>query len=288
MPHVTLKRILKDAQERKYGIPCLVAGNLEMLIGILRAAEEKVAPVIICYNKQLTPDIPIEMIMPIIVNEAKKSTVPIATILDHGYDFDLIMKSIHYGVSSVMFDGSGLPFEENITKTKEIVKIAHSLGVSVEAELGEIGGNALEATTASSTRSFFTKPNDAVEFVNNTNVDCLAISFGNVHGKYAEEPNLDLQLVKRISYSVKIPLGMHGASGLNFSEYRYIIEAGISKINYFSAMCMPFHEELGRFIERVGEEAFCVRTIPMTIDYWHKKTIELLDVLMCSWKARNF
>jgi fructose-bisphosphate aldolase, class II len=288
MPHVTLKRILSDAQERRYGIPCPATANLEMLIGIIRAAEEKEAPVIICYNKQLTPDIPIEMIMPVMVREAKKSTVPVATILDHGSDFDLIMKAIHYGASSVMFDGSGLPFEENISRTKEIVKIAHSLGVSVEAELGGVGGNVMEATPTSASESLYTDPAEAVEFVDRTGVDCLAISFGNVHGKYAGEPNLDLQLVKRISSSVNVPLGMHGASGLEFSEYKNIIEAGISKINYFSAICALFHKELSSFIERVGEEALCVRIIKMTIDYWHKKTMELFDILGTSRKAKNF
>ncbi len=288
MPHVTLKRILTDAQQRNYGIPCLAAGNIEMLIGIIRAAEEKESPVIICYNKQLTPDIPIEMIMPVIVKEAEKSKVPIATILDHGSDFELIMQTIHHGASSVMFDGSGLPFEDNIARTKEIVKIAHALGVSVEAELGGVGGNVMEVSGTSATESFYTDPDQAVEFVDRTGVDCLAISFGNVHGKYAGEPNLDLQLVKRISYSINIPLGMHGASGLDFSEYKGIIDAGISKINYFSAICMPFHDELGSFIEKVGQEAFCVRTIPMTIDYWHKNSMKLFDVLMCSWKAKNF
>lgn len=288
MPHVTLKKILADAQQNRYGIPCLAAANMEMLIGIIRAAEQKEAPVIICYNKQLTPDIPLEMMMPVMVRQAEKSTVPIATILDHGSDFDLIVKTLHYGASSVMFDGSNLPFEQNIARTKEIVKIAHSLGASVEAELGGVGGDVMEATSTSATESFFTDPRQAVQFVKETDVDCLAISFGNVHGKYSGDANLDLQLVKRMSYLVSVPLGMHGASGLDFGQYSHIIEAGISKVNYFSALCMPFHQELGEFIEKVGEQAFCVKTIEMTINYWHQKSMELFDILGCAWKTKNF
>lgn len=288
MAHVTLKNILKDARDRKYGIPCLASVNLEMIIGIIKAAEEKEAPIIMCFNKQLASEIPIEMALPVIVRAAEKAKVPIATILDHGSDFELIMKAIYYGAKAVMFDGSGLPFEENINMTREVVKVAHSLGVSVEAELGGVGGNVFETTGMSATESLFTNVNEAIEFVKRTNVDCLAISFGNVHGKYKGVPNLDLQLVKRISYSIDVPLAMHGASGLNFSDYKPIIEAGVSKINYFSAMCLPYYSEMDKFLNESVEEAFCIKTIPMTVKFWYEQTKQVLDVLRCSWKARNF
>jgi len=288
MPHVTLKEILKDARDRHYGIPCLAGVTLEMILGIIRAAQEKQAPIIMCYNKQLASDISIEMVLPVIVKEAEKAQVPIATILDHGSDFEFIMKAIHYGSKAVMFDGSGLPYEENINRTKEVVKVAHSLGVSVEAELGGVGGSVLEVVGTSAIESVFTDVNEAVEFVKRTDIDCLAISFGNVHGKYKGTPSLDLQLVKRISYSLDVPLAMHGASGLDFSDYGLIIDSGISKINYFSAMCLPFYGELVKFISESPEEAFCIRTIPMTVNFWYEQTKKVLDVLRCSWKAGNY
>ena len=288
MAHVTLKEILKDAKERQYGIPCLAGVTLEMILGIIKAAEEKQAPIIMCYNKQLASEISIEMVLPVIVREAEKAKVPIATILDHGSDFELIMKAIHYGSKAVMFDGSGLPYEENISRTIEVVKVAHALGVSVEAELGGVGGSVMEATGTSATETVFTNVNEAVEFVKRTGIDCLAISFGNVHGKYKGTPNLDLQLVKRISYSVDVPLAMHGASGLDFSDYGPIIDSGISKINYFSAMCLPFYGELDKFINESPEEAFCIRTIPMTVNFWCEQTKKVLDVLRCSWKSGNY
>lgn len=285
MSHVTLKEILKDAKERKYGIPCLAGANLEMIIGIIKAAEEKRSPVILCYNKQLTPDIPIEITMPLIVNCAERANIPVATTLDHGSDFSLIIRSIHYGSSSVMFDGSGLPFEENVSRTKEVVKIAHSLGVSVEAELGGVGGSATEATETSSKESIKTVPDEAVEFVKRTGVDTLAIAFGNVHGKYSGTPEIDLDLVREIAKKVDVPLVMHGASGLSFDAYPGIIGAGISKINYFSAMCRGIYGKMKEFLDISGEDAFCINTIPMSIDFWYKETKDLLDLLMCSGKA---
>jgi len=287
MPHVTLKEILKNTREGKYGVPCPAGTNLEMIIGIIRAAEELMAPVIICYNQQLTPDIPIEMTMPILVSAAERAKVPVATTLDHGSDFDLVMKAIHYGSSSVMFDGSALPFEENIKRTSEIVNIAHALGVSVEAELGGVGGSAVEAGATSSTESIATVPSEAVEFVKRTGIDALAIAFGNIHGRYEGKPDIDLRLVREIASIVDIPLVMHGASGLTFDHYEKIIDSGISKINYFSAMCRGIYGQMKEFLESNGEDAFCINTIPMSIDFWYKENKKLLEVLNSSGKA-NF
>lgn len=288
MTNISLRDILKDAKENSYGIPCIAGSNLEMIVGIIKAAEEKNSPLIVCYNKQLSPGIPSDLLISLIVHSAKIAEVPICTILDHGSEFDLIMKSIHLGMSSVMYDGSGLPFEENVKKTIEIVKIAHSLGVSVEAELGGVGGSALEATASSSIKSVLTVPEEAIEFVKKTGIDALAIAFGNVHGKYVGEPKLDLGVVRKISSMVDIPLVMHGASGLPFNKYKSIIDSGISKINYFSAMCRGSYSNLKYFMESSNEEAFCINEIPIAIDFWKTETMKLLDIFKCSGKAKNF
>lgn len=288
MSHVTLKEILKYTRKEKYGIPCLAGSTLEMIIGIIKAAEELRAPVIICYNQTLTPDIPIDITMPILVNAAERAKVQVATILDHGSDFDLIMKAIHYGSSSVMFDGSALPFEENIKRTSEVVKIAHALGVAVEAELGGVGGSAVEAGATSSTESIATVPAEAVEFVKRTGVDALAIAFGNIHGRYEGKPDIDLELVRKIASMVDVPLVMHGASGLAFDFYKKIIESGISKINYFSAMCRGIYGKMKEFLESSSEDAFCINTIPMSIDFWYKENKKLLGLLNCAGKADSY
>ena len=286
MSHVTLKEILKYTRKKKYSIPCLAGSTLEMIIGIIKAAEECRSPIIICYNHQLSPDIPIEIAMPLLVSVAEKSRMPVATILDHGSDFKLVIKSIYYGASSVMFDGSGLYFEDNVKCTKEIVKIAHSLGISVEAELGAVGGSAVE--TSYNRESIYTKPGEVTEFVKKTNIDALAISFGNTHGRYQGEPKIDLNLVKNIASLTDVPLVMHGASGLEFNQYKLIVESGISKINYFSAMCSNMYEKMKKFLEKSGKDAFCIKTIPMSIEFWYEETRKLLEVLNCKGKANNF
>lgn len=285
MSHVNLKEILKDTRERKYGIPCLAGINLEMIIGIIKAAEEKNSPIILCYNNKLTPDIPIEIAMPILVETAERASVPVATILDHGYDFGLIMRSIHYGSAAVMFDGSGLDFKENIKQTKEVVRIAHSLGVSVEAELGGVGGSATEVVPTSSSESISTDPDEAFEFVMQTDVDALAIAFGNVHGIYKGKPAIDLKLVKRIASCIDVPLVMHGASGLSYDIYKKIIRSGISKINYFSSLCSGMYNRMKEFIANSGKDAFCINTIPVSIEFWYEEVKKILDMLSCSNKA---
>jgi fructose-bisphosphate aldolase, class II len=285
MSHVTLKEILKDARQRQYAIPCLAVLNLDTITGIIKAAEEKKSPLIICYNRQLSTEISPEVLMPLMVSIAENSKIPVATILDHGSDFELIMKAIHLGFSSVMFDGSGLSFEENVKRTQEIVKVAHSLGVSVEAELGGVGGSAVEVVETSTSESVFTDPDEAKKFVEMTGVDCLAISFGNVHGKYKGEPNLDYERVEKIFKSVDLPLGMHGASGLNEYDYRSVIKCGISKLNYFSSMCRSIYPRLRSLIESSGEDAFCLNLVSVLIDFWYHETKQLLDICMCSGKA---
>lgn len=285
MSHVTLKEILKDARQRQYAIPCLAILNLDTITGIIKAAEEKKSPLIICYNRQLSTEISPEVLMPLMVSIAENSKIPVATILDHGSDFELIMKAIHLGFSSVMFDGSGLSFEENVKRTQEIVKVAHSLGVSVEAELGGVGGSAVEAVETSTSESVFTDPDEAKKFVEMTGVDCLAISFGNVHGKYKGEPNLDYERVEKIFKSIDLPLGMHGASGLNEYDYRSVIKCGISKLNYFSSMCRSIYPRLRSLIESSGEDVFCLNLVSVLIDYWYHETKHLLDICMCSGKA---
>jgi fructose-bisphosphate aldolase class II len=287
MSHITLKEILEDARKNHYAVPCLAGINLEAAIGVIRAAEEKKSPVILCYNAHLTPDIPIEIAMPVLVNMARSAKIPVATILDHGSDFELIIKSIDLGSSSVMFDGSGLDFNENARRTIEVVKAAHARGVSVEAELGGVGGSAVEAVETSAVESLFTDPDEATRFVEITGVDCLAISFGNVHGKYKGEPKIDLERVRKIFSSVDVPLAMHGASGLKEYDYKPIIQSGISKLNYFSSMCRNTYPMFKELVEKTGEDIFCLNTISMSINFWYNEAKKLFDICMCSGKIED-
>jgi fructose-bisphosphate aldolase class II len=234
MAHLGASQILKVAQRQGYGIPCLLAGNLEMMIGAVQAAEEVGAPLILAYNAQVTPQIPLALIAPAMVRAAERASVPIATILDHGPSLEAAVQAIQLGISTVMYDGSRLSFAENVLTTQEVVRVAHAAGVEVEGELGAVGGSSIELGYADAS-SDFTDPALAVEFVKQTGVDILAISFGNAHGVYAGAPHLDLERVQTIAGLVDRPLAMHGASGLASPVYANVIAAGISKINYYTA-----------------------------------------------------
>jgi fructose-bisphosphate aldolase class II len=144
MPLVNSKDILAEARAKKYGIPSLLAGNLEMIVGAIRAAEAKRSPLILAFNQEVTPEIPLDMGLAAAVGAARQATVPVATILDHGHSLVQVMQAIQVGSSSVMFDGSGLPYEENVKQTSEVVRVAHAVGVCVEAELGGIAGSSIE------------------------------------------------------------------------------------------------------------------------------------------------
>lgn len=254
MAHVGAKQILSKAQQAGYGVPCLLAGNLEMLIGAVMVAEELGVPLIVAYNRQVTPQIPLDLIAPAMVKRAERACVPVATILDHGTDLVSVEQAIACGFSTVMFDGSSFPLEENVRRTQEIVRIAHAAGVDVEGELGAIGGSSVELGYGH-VHGEFTDPDQAVEFVARTGVDILAVSFGNLHGLYTHNPELDLARVRAIARRVTVPLAMHGASGLSKATYAAVLAAGISKINYYTAMARAVTFSLRDALSKAEETA---------------------------------
>jgi fructose-bisphosphate aldolase class II len=286
MPHVSSKDILSEARDGRYGVPGLVGANLEMVVGQIAAAEERKAPLILVFNQELTTEVPMGLGMPMIVNAAEKADVPVATILDHGESIESIVRAIRFGSSSVMFDGSNLPYEENVEQTKEVVRIAHAAGVCVEAELGSIVGSAVDPEE-SGPEAAFTDPGMAADFVDKTGIDALAISFGNVHGVYRGEPNLDLERVRRIRSMVDVPLVMHGGSGLSESEYAGIVESGISKVCYYTAMARGVSGDLRKMMLDAGQDDIIYHhIISRAIDYFYTETRRLLDVLGCSGVVR--
>jgi fructose-bisphosphate aldolase class II len=284
MPLVGIKEILTEARRRRYGVLSLLGGNLDMVIGQVAAAEELRAPLILAFNQEVTPQVPLELAMPMLVNVANRAKVPVATTLDHGDRLESVVRAIHLGSSSVMFDGSTLPYEENVKQTKEVVRVAHALGVSVEAELGSIAGSAAEtgAPVDDGPSSAFTDPDLALDFVKRTGVDALAISFGNAHGTYRGEPNLDLDLVREIHALVDVPLVMHGASGLADSEYKKIVESGISKVCYYTAMGKRAAKDIHRQLEDADRDgAVYHQIISWAIDAFRADTERVMALVGC-------
>jgi fructose-bisphosphate aldolase class II len=224
-----------------------------------------------------------ELAMPMLVRAAQNAKVPVATMLDHGRGLEHAVQAIHLGASGVMYDGSSLPYEENVARTCEIARVAHALGVSVEAELGSISGSAVLLGDCGP-EAAFTDPHLAADFVARTGVDTLAISFGNAHGLYKGDPRLDLDRVREIYALVKVPLAMHGASGLEGGQYRGIVESGISKVCYYTAMGIGASEAIRNLLETAGPGAVVYHdVISRTIDYFTQETMRLMDLVGSSW-----
>ena len=237
---VNLKEILNYAEEKKCAIAAINAPTLEMAIATIDAAEELNTPIIIMHA-QIHEDlgyIKIEQIAPVLKALASSSTVPVCMHLDHGESKEYVYKAIDLGFTSIMFDASTKSLEDNIAETKEVVEYAHARNVSVEAELGSMPNNRGESDNEyiPEAKDYFTKPDEALMFIERTGVDALAVSYGSVHGVYKSEPKLDVDIVKKIREKTQVPLVLHGASGLSNEDFNKSIKAGIRKINYFTSM----------------------------------------------------
>lgn len=224
------KEILDHADKNRYAVGAFNINNMEIVQAIVGAAAELEAPVILQASQGAIKYAGIEYITALGKLAAEKYNIPIALHLDHGTDFEEIMKCIRYGFSSVMIDASKHPLEENIRITKEIVRIAHSVGVSVEAELGKIGGTE-EQIVVSDAEITYTDPKEAKVFVEETGVDSLAIAVGTAHGIYKGTPKIDFDRIKEIDSMVDIPLVLHGSSGVDYNSLKKAVQLGICKIN---------------------------------------------------------
>ena len=240
---VNMKEILEHAEKNQYALGCINTPNVETIRAVIGAAEELNTPVIIDHAQVHDSLIPIERIGPEMLAYAKAAKVPVCVHLDHGSDYNFIMRAIRVGFPSIMYDCSEMPYEENLEKVRDFTKIAHNLGITVEAELGIMassGEDTHEGTvlTNAEIRKFFTDPKQAGEFAEATKCDALAVCFGTMHGIYAEPPKLDITRVTEIRTALPkdCRVVMHGASGVEFSEVQNAINAGCSKINYYSYM----------------------------------------------------
>lgn len=239
---VTLKQILSESVEKKYAVGAFDTLDDNFTEAIVAAAEEENLPVILMvpnFFADERDERQLSFYFNRLLDRCQRATVPVCLHLDHGNSFACCVKAIHGGCSSIMFDGSSLPMDENIAITRELVKIAHSCGVSVEAEIGHVGspeGGELEASDVDTSK--FTKPEDAKRFVDETGVDALAVAVGTVHGLFKGTPKIDTQRLDEIRELVKIPLVLHGGSGLPEAEFRAAIEHGINKVNFFTGISL--------------------------------------------------
>ncbi|MFS1511213.1 class II fructose-1,6-bisphosphate aldolase [Chengkuizengella sp. SCS-71B] len=230
MPLVSMNEFLPAAKEKKFAVGQFNMNNLEFSQAIVQAAMEENSPFIFGVSEGALKYMGIEFTVAMAEAAAKQSGLPIALHLDHGSSFDVAMKCIRAGFSSVMFDGSHYSYEENVRLTKEVVKTAHAMGVSVEGELGTIGGVEDDISVDESDANL-AKPDEAIRFYEETGVDCLAIAVGTAHGMYSGEPDIKFDIIEEVTKNIPVPVVLHGGSGVPDEMIRKSIEAGVGKIN---------------------------------------------------------
>lgn len=249
---VTGIELLKKANEEGYAVGAFNTSNLEITQAIVEAAEEMKSPAIIQVSEGGLKYAGIETISAIVRTLATKASVPIALHLDHGTDFNNVMKCLRNGWTSVMMDASKLPLEKNIEVTKNVVTIAHGMGVSVEAEIGKIGGTE-DNVTVDEREASMTDPDEAYRFAKETGVDYLAISIGTAHGPYKGEPKLDFDRLKKIKEMLKMPIVLHGASGVPEADIKKAVSLGVNKINIDTDLRQAFAARLRELLKEDGE-----------------------------------
>ena len=231
---VNLNSVLRDAQKNKYGVGLFNTTDLDMTEAVISAAEELRAPVIIGTAEILLPGGELQLILPSIVAAAKRATVPVVVHYDHGLTFGRCMEALQYGCTSVMFDGSVTDYDQNVADTCEMVKIAHAFGATVEGEIGHVG----QAADPDAPDDRYTTVKEALDYANATGIDALAVAIGTAHGAYKSAPRLDLVRLQEIRNALKIPLVLHGGSGLTDEDFRNTIAHGISKVNIYTDLCL--------------------------------------------------
>ena len=257
---VSLKELMADANEKGYAVGAFNVSSLETLNAIVQAAEETQKPVILNWVEIHEPYLPMEQAALIMLDAAKKASVPMCVHLDHGSSMEMCMKAIRLGFTSVMLDASGEDYETNVKETAEIVRLAHSVGVTVEAEPGHIFASSFGVSETSVNKEFenaedaYTDPQLAKDFVERTGVDVLAIAFGTTHGVYTTTPVLDLDRITKIKEAIDIPFVMHGGSGLSKEEFQTAVKNGIRKINFYTYMVLAGGKAIKEAMQEKGAD----------------------------------
>lgn len=253
MSLVTSKELLQNAYKEGYAVGAFNVENMEMVMAVLRAAQEQHSPVIM----QTTPGT-LRFAGPAwyyanVRTAAEEASVPVVMHLDHGNSFELALQAFHTGYTSIMIDGSKLPFEENIDLTAAVVRACHAGGIPVEGELGKVGGK--EDDLENGDDNPYTDPDEAAEFVERTDADFLAVGIGTAHGVYKGTPHVNQEVLAEICKRVDIPLVMHGTSGVPDDQVRACIALGISKVNYATDLRIAYTRGVREFLA-ANPEAF--------------------------------
>lgn len=253
MALVPMSLLLAKARKGGYAVGAFNANNMEIIQGILKAADELQSPVILQASQGAIKYAGLDYIAAIVKTASEQVAVPVALHLDHGTSFEQAVQCIRVGFSAVMFDGSKYEFEENIARTRAVVEVAKPVGVSVEAELGKIGGTE-DDISVSAADALMTVPEEAQEFARLTGIDALAVAIGTAHGPYKGEPRLDFARLEKIRLLVDVPLVLHGASGVPEEAIKKAISLGVCKINIDTDLRQAFTTAIKQVLaEKPGE-----------------------------------
>lgn len=245
MDVVNSKNLLYDAKKHKYAVCAFNVENMEMIKAVIKQAVTYKSPVIIASSTNALKYVDPIIIANIVKGFCTNITIPIVLHLDHGESIELVSKCLKAGYSSIMIDGSKKSYIENINITKQVADLCHYFDITVEGELGAIGGK----IDAENIDLAYTNPDSAVDFVDKTNIDSIAVAIGTVHGIYMKTPMLDYQRCKEISTKLKIPLVLHGASGLSYEQVRNCIENGITKVNYATELRIAYTHAVKEYLD---------------------------------------
>ena len=281
MPLVNMAPLLKDARSGGYAVGSFSVANMEMVLGVLKAVEETNSPAIIQIAEVRLNYSPLELIGPLMVAAAKNSPMPVAVHFDHGKTAEKINQALEIGFTSVMFDGSHLPFEENSRITAEIKKTAAAYGADCEGEIGCVGGS---EDGSEDIAINCTSPAQALEFYNKTGVDALAVAIGNAHGNYKQAPKLRFDILEQTAGLVPVPLVLHGGTGILPDDFRRCIKLGINKINIATA---TFDS-----VEQSAREAYANQAVKGYYDLQtaevegaYRNALKHIEIFGCAGKA---
>lgn len=286
MPFINGKAMIEHALTNGYGVGAFSAHNAETIQAILDAAEEEDSPIIIQVGQRVIQSIGLEPMKALIDTFAKNYSIPIAIHLDHSRQFTQTVEAIQLGFQSVMFDGSSLPFDENVSITKKVVEISHALGIGCEGEIGKIGGTE-DDITVDEKDALITTTEEAILFVQKTNVDYLAVSIGTAHGIYQETPKLRFERLKEISAAVAKPIVLHGGSDIPDEQVKSAISLGVAKINVDTELRQAFTKGVQAAFQVNPNDFVLADTLGSGKKYMKEKVKEKMKVFNSVNKAQE-
>ncbi|MCF2941253.1 ketose-bisphosphate aldolase [Paenibacillus alkaliterrae] len=287
MSFISGKHLLTQAWRDGYAVGAFSAHNAETIQAIIMTAEAEQAPVMIQVGQRVIHHMGLEQMKVMIDTFAKKTTVPICIHLDHSRQYNQTIEAIQLGFQSVMFDGSALPFEENASITRKVVEVARVLGIGTEGEIGKIGGTE-DDITVDEEDAMITSVQDAVQFVNETDVDYLAVSIGTAHGMYKNPPNLAFERLQEINEAVKRPIVLHGGSDVPDEQIRKAIALGIAKINVDTELRQSFTLGMLDILKTNEEEYHLAVSLGRGRAFMQAKVQEKIRLFGSAGKASDF